>query len=212
MASAAQDLDQFVRDALLRGCSRANIEKALNDAGWAPEQTRSALAIYAESDFAIPVPRPRPYLSAREAFLYLVMFTTLYLSAYHLGALLFELINGHFPDPSMSYANGNASNIRWSVASIIIAFPVFAWLSAKIGRELQQQPIKRQSAVRRWLTYLTLFVAAIVVIIDLITLVNNLLGGEITTRFVLKVIVAGVIAGVVFGYYLRDLCRDERVS
>jgi hypothetical protein len=212
MASAMQDLDQFVRDALLRGCSRASIEKALMEAGWAPEQTQAALAAYAESDFLVPVPRPRPYLSAREAFLYMVMFTTLYLSAYHLGALLFELINRSFPDLATPYANGNNHNIRWSVATIIIAFPVFVLLSAKIGRDLKQQAIKRQSAVRRWLTYLTLFVAAIVLITDLITLVDNLLGGEITTRFVLKVIVAGVIASVVFGYYLRDLRRDERMS
>jgi uncharacterized membrane protein YpjA len=37
-----------------------------------------------------------------------------------------------------------------------------------------------------------------------------LLGGELTTRFILKVLVAAVIAGTVFGYYLRDLRRDER--
>jgi hypothetical protein len=209
MASAAQDLDQFVRDALLRGCPRPSIEKALMDAGWAPEQARSALTAYAEMDFAVPVPRPRPYLSAREAFLYLVMFTTLYLSAYHLGELLFELINRHFPDLTRTYENGRIENIRWSVATIIIAFPAFLLLSAKIGRELKRQVIKRQSAVRRWLTYLTLFVAAVVLIVDLITLVDNVLSGEITLRFVLKVLVAGTIAATVFGYYLWDLRRDE---
>jgi hypothetical protein len=209
MASAAQDLDQFVREALLRGCSRASIEKALTDAGWAPEQARAALSGYADGDFVVPVPRPRPYLSAREAFLYLVMFTTLYLSAYHLGELLFELINRSFPDLAMPYENGRVSNIRWSVATIIIAFPLFLLLSKRIGRELKEQVIKRQSAVRRWLTYLTLFVAAVVLITDLITLVDNLLGGETTLRFVLKALVAGAIAGAVFGYYLWDLRRDE---
>jgi hypothetical protein len=212
MASATQDLDQFVRDALMRGCSRQSIEKALFEAGWAPEQARSAMAGYAEVDFAVPVPRPRAYLSAREAFLYLVLFTTLYLSAYHLGSLLFELINRHFPDPAVSYFGGGEASIRWSVATIIIAFPIFLLLSSKIGRELKQQAIKRQSAVRRWLTYLTLFVAAVVLICDLITLVDSLLGGETTTRIVLKVIVAGVIASVIFGCYLWDLRRDERVS
>jgi hypothetical protein len=212
MASAAQDLDQFIRDALLRGNSRESIEKALTEAGWAPEQTRGALAAYANVEFPVPVPRPRAYLSAREAFFYLVLFTTLYLSAYHLGELLFELINRHFPDASMPFDNGRIENIRWSVSTIIIAFPVFLLLSMKLGRDFRQQSIKRQSAVRRWLTYLTLFVAAVVLIIDLITLVDNVLGGEVTVRFVLKVLVAGVIAGVVFGYYLWDLRRDERLS
>jgi hypothetical protein len=212
MASGTQDLEQFVRDALARGCSRQDIDKALTDAGWTVEQIRSALTAYADVDFAIPVPRPRPYLSAREAFLYLVLFTTLYLSAYHLGSLLFELINRAFPDVSMPYGNGVSRSIRWSVASIVIAFPIFLLLSAKIGRELVQQPVKRQSAVRRWLTYLTLFVAAVVLICDLITLVDSVLGGEITARFILKVIVAGVIASAVFGYYLWDLRRDEDVA
>lgn len=212
MASAAQDLDQFIRDALLRGSSRASIEKVLADAGWTAEQTRGALTAYADVDFPVPVPRPRAYLSARETFFYLVLFTTLYLSAYHLGELLFELINRSFPDMAMPYQNGRIENIRWSVSTIIIAFPLFLLLSAKIGRDLKQQSIKRQSAVRRWLTYLTLFVAAVVLIVDLITLVNNLLSGEITTRFVLKVLVAGMIAGVIFSYYLWDLRRDERPS
>lgn len=212
MASATQDLDQFVRDALLRGCPRQSIEKALLDAGWAPEQASGALAAYADVEFAVPVPRPRAYLSAREAFLYLVLFTTLYLSAYHLGSLLFELIDRHFPDPTMYRFGGTDEGIRWSVATIIIAFPVFLLLSSKIGRELKQQAIKRQSAVRRWLTYVTLFIAAVVLLIDLITLVDSLLGGEATTRVILKIIVAGVIASVIFGYYLRDLRRDEQVS
>jgi hypothetical protein len=163
-------------------------------------------------EFAVPVPRPRPYLSARDAFVYLVLFTTLYLNAYHFGSLLFQLINRAFPDAATPYDNGVSQSIRWSVASIIIAFPVFLWFSAKIRGEVTRQPVKRQSAVRRWLTYLTLFVAAVVLICDLITLVDGLLGGEITVRFALKVIVAAVIACVVFGYYLWDLRGDERVA
>ena len=66
------------------------------------------------------------------------------------------------------------------------------------------------SPIRRWLTYFTLFVAAGFLIGDLTTLVYNVLGGEITIRFSLKVIVVGAIAGTIFGYYLRDLRREER--
>jgi hypothetical protein len=59
------------------------------------------------------------------------------------------------------------------------------------------------------LTYITLFVAAGVLIGDLISLVFNFLGGELTVRFVLKVLTVGVIAGTIFGHYLWDLRKEE---
>ncbi len=212
MASGTQDLELFVREALAKGASKDAIEAALAAAGWPPEQTRSALNAYADVAFPVPVPRPRPYLSAREAFLYLVLFATLYVSAYHLGSLLFDLINRAFPDaadPEFAVRQLGQS-MRWSVASVIIAFPVFLFVARHLGKELARNPVKRLSAVRRWLTYLTLFLAAAVLIGDMITLVFNLLGGEVTVRFVLKVLVAAVIAGTIFVYYLLDLRREEK--
>ena len=213
MAAAIQPLDAFVRDALLHGASRESIESVLTHAGWTPEQMRDALGAYAEVDFPVPVPKPRPYLSPREAFLYLVLFSTLYLSAYHVGSLLFEFINRAFPDATDPvYAGGVAQSMRWSVASLLIAFPVFLFVARHLGKDVARNPVKRLSAVRRWLTYLTLFVAATVLIGDLITLVYNLLGGALSTRFVLKALVVGVIAGTIFGYYLRDLRHEEQES
>jgi hypothetical protein len=45
---------------------------------------------------------------------------------------------------------------------------------------------------------------------DMIVLVYNVLGGESSVRFLLKVLVAAVIAGSIFGYYLWDMRREER--
>ena len=210
MASATQDLDQFVRDALLRGESRDNIRRALSAAGWSSEQADTALAAYADVSFAVPVPRPRAQLSARETFLYLLLFTTLYLSCYHLGSLLFDLINRAYPDPAGRSFHVYGDSMRWSIAYLIIAFPVFVFLANYIGRDVARNPIKRLSPVRRWLTYLTLFVAAATLIGDLTTLVYSVLAGELTTRITLKVLVVLVIAGAVFGYYLTDLRKEER--
>jgi hypothetical protein len=156
------------------------------------------------------VPRPRPYLDAREAFLYLVLFSTLYVSAYHLGSLLFEIINTAFPDPANAIPAPYArQSMRWSISSLIVAFPVFVYMSWLVGRDIAADPNKRHSKVRRGLTYLTLFVASSVLIGDVISLIYNLLGGELTTRFVLKVLVVAFIAGTVFWYYLSDLRREE---
>lgn len=209
MASTSPELETFVREALALGQSRVAIRQALASAGWSEEQTRGVLDGYAEVDFPVPVPKPRASLSAKEAFQYLVLFATLYFSAYHLGSLLFDLINHAFPDPAAQSRSVFGDSMRFSVAALVIAFPVFAWMSHRLGIDVARHPIKRLSPVRRWLTYLTLFVAASILIGDMTTLVYNLLGGEATLRFLCKVAVVAVIAGGIFYYYMHDLRREE---
>jgi hypothetical protein len=211
--AAGDELTDFVRSALGRGVPRTQIEEALRKGGWSVDQIRGAMSAFADVEFPIPVPRARPYLSARDAFLYLVLFGTLYTSAFNLGNLIFEFINIGFPDPASppfeGYDEYVRGRIRWAVSSLIVAVPVFLYTSWLTGREIRRDPAKRASKVRRWLTYLTLFVAACALIGDVTTLVYNLLGGELTVRFLLKVATVAVIAGTAFTYYLRDLRRDE---
>jgi hypothetical protein len=210
--ATSEELSSFVKEALGRGLRPAQIEEALLRAGWSQEQVRAALAGFAQFDFPIPVPTPKPYLSAREAFLYLVQFTTLYISAYYLGNLFFQIIDRAFPDPANPAGDYARQAIRWSVSSVIVAFPVFLYVSSVTNRAIRTDANKRGSKVRRWLTYLTLFVAASFLIGDFITLVYNLLGGELTVRFVLKVLTIAVLAGTTFWYYLSDLRLDEKES
>lgn len=204
----------FVKEALARGTSRGEIETVLLTAGWEKDQVTAALRSYAEVSFLIPVPRPAPYLSAREAFLYLLLFTTLYLTAFNLGRLLFQFINLAFPDPAssswMTSPEYIRRAIRWSVSTLVVSFPLFLYLHRFTTRELERDPTKRTSKVRRWLTYLTLFISASVVMGDVISLLNGLLSGELTMRFVLKSLTVAVMAGAAFWYYLRDLRRDEQ--
>ena len=211
MASASPELEVFVRDALMRGHSRQQVSSALLAAGWNEQQISGVLDGWADVDFPLPVPRPRASLSAREAFAYLVLFSTLYFFAWNLGSLLFQLIQYALPDPAdpdwqlMRLSGG----IRWAISALVIAFPVFVFAAHRVSRDVDRHPIKRLSPVRRWLTYLTLFVAATVLIGDLTALVYNLLSGDLSLRFLLKVLVVGAIAGTVFGYYLWDLRQED---
>lgn len=212
MSSAPSALDLFVRAALEKGQDRAAITAALTGAGWPPQEIASALSAYADTSFPIPVPRPRASLSARETFLYLVLFVSLYISVWNFGHLLFELINRAFPDITQRRYGGDfdLDSVRWSVSSLIIAFPVFLWTGNYIGKRLAANPAGRLSPIRRWCTYLTLFIAVAVLIGDGTTVVYNMLGGELTIRFVLKAIVVGGIAASALLYYLRDLRREEK--
>lgn len=206
------DLQVFVKEGLEKGLSREKMAHALHSAGWPEDEVKNALESYADVDFPIAVPKRKPYLSAREAFMYLVMFLTLYISSISFGTDLFQFVNRWLPDAvEYSYIyESTQSIIRSATAALIITFPIFFWMSRTLRQAIARDPEKRSSKVRKWLTYLTLFVAAGVIIGDLITLVTYFLSGEITTRFMLKVVIVLVIAGAIFGYYLWDLRSEEK--
>lgn len=208
MATEAHQLESFVKESLQSGKAREEIAKALESAGWPGAQIANALDAYADIQFPIPVPKPRPSLTAREAFLYLVMFSTLYFAVWNLGSLLFIFIDHAFPDANGGFYPGEMQ--RWSTAAIIIGFPVFLLLARYIGKQIELNPFKRLSPARRWLTYLTLFLASAALVGDTTTLIYNLLGGELTIRFLLKILVVALIAGSSFTYYLLDLRKEEK--
>jgi hypothetical protein len=206
------DLHTFVRDGLARGTPRKELSDVLARSGWSASHVRGALAEFADVNFPIPVPRPRAYLDARDAFLHLILFVTLYISAFQLGSLIFEFIDRALPDPAFFTPNRIAaakSIIRFATASLIVTTPIFLYVSTLTARAIRQDPAKRNSAVRRWLTYLTLFVASAILIGDVIALVYNALGGELTGRFLLKMATVGAIAGGSFVFYLRRVRSDE---
>jgi Domain of unknown function (DUF5671) len=206
------ELVEFTRAALAKGIEREEIADTLRRAGWADHDVKAAIDTFADVPFPIPVPRPKPYLSAREVFIYLILFAALYGSAFSIGSLLFELINRSFPDPlwqtSIQLSNGN---IRWDMAWIIVAFPLFIFTFRSVTRSIATDPTKRASRPRKWLTYLTLFIAGAFLIGDAATMIYNLLGGELTIRFILKVAAIAVIAGGIFTFFLSEMRQDERV-
>lgn len=203
-------LQHFVERALAAGVSRDDAARALEEAGWSRAQIRDALAAWADVSFVVPVPRPRPQLSARDAFLYLLLFGALFLAVGHLGALLFAFVDLALTDPLESFQRSVRGRIRWAVSMLAVAWPVFLVLSVRTARSVDQEPARRNSAVRRWLTFLTLTVTAFVLVGDLVGLLNALLSGGLTLRFVLKALIVGVLAGAVLGYYLHQARADDR--
>lgn len=209
---AEQTLHLFVKEALSSGASKAEIESVLTKAGWPKHQIASALDTFSSVEFVIPVPVPKAHISARDAFLYLVMFGMLYFSAYNLGSLLFQFVNLAIPDPAFeqmrNYSNGI---IRFSVSALVVAFPVFLFISWRIEKQIRAEPAQRLSTIRKWLTFLTLAIASCIIVGDLISLFNSFLSGEMTVRFALKVLIVGGISGSIFLYYLSSVKDDDKV-
>jgi len=145
----------------------------------------------------------------KDVFLHLLNILTFYLSIVSFITLYLQYISSLFPDQLNLYYTSMTSGVLRSSSILIIAFPVFLLTSWLLAREIKEIPAKRELGLRKWLTYFTLFVSAVTIIIDLITLVYNFLGGELTSRFFLKVLVILIVAAAVFGYHIWDLRRKE---
>jgi hypothetical protein len=144
----------------------------------------------------------------RDLFLHLLAIVALYWSSISFTTLLWQFINYFFQENlDYFYYETFAALVRFSVSSLFIIFPVFILVSWFLNKIYTKELEVRDSKIRKWLIYFTLFVSALVIIGDLITVVNFFLGGEIAIKFILKSLSIFLVAGVVFGYYLDDVRR-----
>lgn len=205
------NLVDFTHRALAAGIERGQIRDALREAGWPDADVDAALGAFAEVTFPIPVPRPRPYVSAREVFTYLVFFAALCVTAFNLGGMAFVFVELAFPDPAVDYGSWSSARtvLRWHISSLVVAFPLFLFLFRSIGKAIDRDPTRLSSRPRKWITYLALLAAGSILSGDVVALVYNLLGGELTVRFVLKVAIVATLAGGIFAYFLSEMRREE---
>lgn len=145
--------------------------------------------------------------SPRDVFMYLLGTGTLYFSVFAVLSVLFALIDSTFPDPLVSYRSPG-DEARWPLALLVVIFPVYFWVSRFLYKDTSSHPEKTSIRIRRWLLYLTVFLAAVLLIGDLVGLVFKFLEGDLTAPFILKVISIFAVGAAVFWYYLYELRRD----
>lgn len=152
-------------------------------------------------------PNQSSHNTPRDFFLYLFSIGTLYFSAVTFITLLFQYINHFFPSPNAYYYDGTNPAMRFAISALIVAVPLYIFVTRWLNNDLDRNPAKQDFWVRRWLIYITLFATAVTMVVDLVVLLNYFLGGDFTIRFGLKVLSVLLVAAAVFGYYLFSLKR-----
>jgi hypothetical protein len=149
----------------------------------------------------------KPKTTPKDFFLWAGAMVTFYWSVIAYIYLVFDYINYAFPNALSYYpADPYQSGISYEMASIIVLLPVYMLLMRFIRSDIAQDPSRSEIWVRRWALILTLFVAGITAAIDLITLLTTFLNGQdLTTAFLLKVLVIFLIALGVFMHFIADL-------
>ena len=149
----------------------------------------------------------KPKVGAKDFCLNLGSFIALYTLLASLLNLLFTVIDKAYPQITSGYNYyDGSSSISWPVSILIVFSPIFLLLMYFLEREYRTEPEKQNNIVHRGLTYVTLFVSALIIVGDLVTVVYYFVDGqELTTGFLLKVLVLLVVASSMFVYYISDL-------
>lgn len=202
------DLECFVQRARERGLDLVSIRTLLLSAGWKEKQI---LAAFRGADPELAIPEPPAGGTARDACLHLLAFVALYAWVISLVLCVFSYVDLGFPDPAWReddfWRQAVLSSVRAKLATLLVAFPAFLLLWRFLLREVRQKPEKARNAVRRWLTYLSVFVGTVTLAANTITLVYYLFEGELSTRFLLKVATLFLVTGGSL-VYLRIAMRE----
>jgi hypothetical protein len=153
-------------------------------------------------------------LSAGFFFLSLGVLITLITSVTAFLNLVFTTLDKRFPDVlNASYQYGYSTyqyeGIRAALATLIIFFPVFLVVSHFWRKFSEKYMGSIDQIIRKWVIYIILFMASVVAVIDLVALVRYFISGEITTRFILKVLTVLIVVCLVGAYYIISLKNNS---
>ncbi|MDO8589941.1 MAG: DUF5671 domain-containing protein [bacterium] len=144
-------------------------------------------------------------ITAKDFFLHIAVIALLYTGTVALLNILFNVINVAFPQITQ-YNYYSSSSISLPVATLVVVFPLFLFLANVLRKGYMEEPARKDYPIRKWLIYITLFIAGGVLAGDLVTLIYYFLDGqELTTAFLLKILSVLVVTGCIFGYYMDDL-------
>lgn len=127
--------------------------------------------------------------------------------------LIFETLDHAFPDAlNATYQYGYQSytydGVRTALAIVIIAFPVFFALGNIWRRAIKKGLSHADEVLKKWVVYGLIFLIALTAFVDFIVLVRYFVAGEITLRFVLKVL-AVVVTCSLLGAYFVDVLKKS---
>lgn len=205
------ELKDFVQAALAKGLGRDETAAALRQAGWGESDIKNALGAFAQVTFPIPVPVPRPYATAWDMFIHLLLFTAMMAVVTNGIDILFDAID-HFLEP-VRKTGGMAAflkGIRMDVSVLVVFVPLYAFAAYTIEKGLIANPTRRHSRPRKWVAHLALFATALVLCAVMIRVIYGALGGEISGLFLLKALVVLLAAGAIFGHFFRQMKRDDQ--
>lgn len=211
---STQLLHDFIKDACRNGKTHAEIRAVLAEAGWAEEQVNEGLKAYFDKPFPAAIPMPQPYVSPRFFVLNLFFFVVLYFTIYAGVSIAFTMLDYHLPDGTgimrgRYYSNAPlADSLRSYIAIALVCAPL-AYIGNRLIQRITRQGRRAIPTIRVRLIYMTLFIAALIMLGNFIFTVYYFLSGELGMRFLIKVALLAAVSYGIYGFYAPEIRRNE---
>lgn len=140
----------------------------------------------------------------RDVFTYLLTAIALYITASGVVLILFGLADYWFPSFD-SFTEPSTDDARIGISMAVVTFPLLLYLTKLSRSRIRKGDASPDSRLRLAFIYLSFFVVAVVVLVDLMVVVYDLLSGDLTARFLVKALGLLVVAALVFAYYRQEL-------
>lgn len=146
-------------------------------------------------------------------FLYLVSFLSLGFVITGTIGNFFQMINKYLPDPVNSDQyydyDFNQEFLKFAISALIVAAPIYFGVLYLINKKLDNGDIRPSSLVRKFVTYLAMFVFSAMSLGSLVSLVYNYLDGELTQKIFLKIVVFFGVSLFYLGFYFWEIRRTD---
>lgn len=213
------ELLSYIKIAQKAGQTKNQITTALINNGWDKKTIESAFS--SNENRTSPVPSPPKakkagWVSGWDAFEHTLMFVSLLFASSSFALIIHAYVDKLIPPlPArgysfFSYLFYSSYFLTGALATLIITFPLFAYLHLDIVRRTKKNPLIRSLKARKIFIYLTLFISFIIMIKKLIQTVYALLQGNFTSNFIFHLVVTITISGTIFFYYLYQVKEDRK--
>ncbi|GEM_PF-1563697 len=212
------EIQDYVTKKKAEGISDEVIKANLLSVGWPENQITEALAGEVKtSDIPLPkIPTPPAQTGTMwDSFQHILMFISMYVLYISLALMIHQYIDKWAPGvtnnpyASFAYDSYNTILLRIYMAALIVSFPLFSFFFIKITKHTKENPNIKNMVARKLLTYGTLVVTFIVVLVNVVQAVYGFLEGNVTFNFVLHFLNTVGLSSIIFIYYLGQVKGDR---
>ncbi len=150
-------------------------------------------------------------LTAIDFFLLLGILISLITTFVSGVSLLWKGLERLIPDVTATYysmSSGVQNALAFFIVGVIVLYVLEIIQKKRIAKDASRLAIP----LRKWMLLSVLFILGLVILGDLIAVIRYFLSGELTTRFIAKVLSLFMLSSIVFIYYFHVLTWDTKWS